>query len=57
MLLRCRVVVLVEIVKSFVVIEYKKDGSVFGLIISVENIIRNFEAIEKLKEIGLEFSK
>ena len=43
--------------KQNVVIEYKKDGSVFGLIISVEKIIRNFEAIEKLKEIGLEFSK
>ncbi len=40
-----------------VVIEYEKDGTVLGLIISVENIIRNFEAIEKLKEVGFEFSK
>ena len=43
--------------KKNVVIEHRKDGAVFGLIISVENIIRNFDAIEKLKEIGLEFSK
>lgn len=36
------------------VIEYEKDETMLGLIISVENIIRNFDTIQKMKEIGFE---
>lgn len=36
------------------VIEYEEDETMLGLIINVENIIKNFDTIQKMKEIEFE---
>ena len=35
------------------VIEYEKDGQLYGLIISAENVVKNYEAVEQLRALDV----
>ncbi len=35
------------------VIEYEKDGQLYGLIISAEDVVKNYEAVEQLRALDV----